>query len=96
LVWWLNLSIIHTYFIANLIGLKQGNNSWFLTPKTNRVRKKVNLKSDWGIKILNLASLVFMVVIYYLAYITLEGTAVLIIPYAISWIPAFIIGAIKS
>lgn len=96
LVWWLNLSIIHTYFIANLIRLKQGNNSWFLTPKTNRVRKKVNLKSDWGIKIFNLASLVFMVVIYYLAYITLEGTAALIIPYAISWIPAFIIGAIKS
>lgn len=96
LVWWINLSIIHTYFIANLIGLKRGNSSWFLTPKTNRVRKKVHRKSDWGIRILNLASLVFMVVIYYLAFITQKGFTALIIPYAISWIPAFIIGTIKS
>lgn len=96
LVWWINLSIIHTYFIANLVGLKRGNNSWFLTPKTNRTRKKMNLKSDWGIRILNLASLVLIVVIYYLAFITQKGFAALIIPYAISWIPAFIIGAIES
>ncbi len=96
LVWWLNLSIIHTYFSANLIGLKQGNSSWFLTPKTNRIHQKVNLNSDWGIKILNLASLVLMMIIYYLAFITQKGVAALVIPYAVSWIPAFLIGAIKS
>ncbi len=96
LVWWINLSIIHTYFIANLIGLKHVNNSWFLTPKTNRTHKKFNLKSDWGIRVLNLISLVIMVVIYYMAFITQKGLAALIIPYAISWIPAFTIGAIKS
>ncbi len=96
LVWWLNLSIIHTYFIANIKGFQSSDNTWFLTPKTNRIRQKVHLQSAWGIRAVNLLSLVLITVMYG-SLLRKEGVIVaLVLPYAISWIPAFMIGSLKS
>lgn len=93
---WFTLSIIHTYFWANVKGMRNIAHNWFLTPKTNRQKVVVVLKREWKMGLINFITLLFLLYTYYQTYFFSPLAFLISIPYIILWVPALIVGVIKS
>ncbi|GAB1643971.1 glycosyltransferase family 2 protein [Krasilnikovia sp. MM14-A1259] len=95
---WIALSVVHTYAIANIKGFRNVAQSWFVTPKTNRQKQNVRVAPALRIRALNVATLVAVVGASLAAG---RGGAepmllLVLVPYALMWIPSLIIGALTS
>lgn len=89
---WISWSILHIYFIANLKGFLNVKQTWVVTPKTNRKKMKVRIKSTWYLKLLNFFTLVVLVGSFYWA----REDIYLILPFVVLWVPALLIATVKS
>ncbi|RZU51104.1 cellulose synthase/poly-beta-1,6-N-acetylglucosamine synthase-like glycosyltransferase [Krasilnikovia cinnamomea] len=95
---WIALSVVHTYAIANIKGFRNVAQSWFVTPKTNRQKQNVRVAPARRIRALNVATLVAVVGASVAAGQGGAGPMLLLVlvPYALMWIPSLIIGALTS
>lgn len=87
----LSWSLVHTYFIANIKGIFNIKQGWFLTPKTNKKDIKVKLESSQKYRIANAVTLFALLFIYGSEWVAL-GTVDI---YAYFWIPALVLGTLN-
>ncbi|MBF0300746.1 MAG: glycosyltransferase [Oligoflexia bacterium] len=93
---WFPLSVTHTYLIGNIKGFTNIPSNWYLTPKTNRQKVKITTVRDWRIQFVNFLTLILLAYTYFMSYHLSSEIFVYSLPYAILWIPALVIGVIKS
>ncbi len=81
----ISLSLLHTYFLANVRGFFRVRQGWYLTPKTNRQRIKVRVGRNWGMTAANFVSLLLFGGLFWL-FSASTGDIDLLVA---MWVPAF-------
>jgi cellulose synthase/poly-beta-1,6-N-acetylglucosamine synthase-like glycosyltransferase len=95
---WIALSVVHTYAIANIKGFRNVAQTWFVTPKTNRIKGRVAVPPARRMQALNAATLALLIATYLATYSVAAGSIAfaLVAVYALLWIPSMVIGSLKS